>query len=137
MIAIIQAIISGVIGPIIGPLFGWLNKKQDVNLEGFKTGAGIDLEAYKAFLGAQAQANALKASSNTWLGARVIAFSAGELSAVYFGSIVFDSMFHFGWNIAKLPAPWDEYAWIILSSFIIVSPVAPVLSATTVWLGRR
>ena len=51
-------------------------------------------------------------------------------------TIVLDSMFHFGWDIAKLPSPWDQYAWIILSSFIIVSPVAPVLSATSAWLGR-
>jgi hypothetical protein len=137
MTAIIQVIISGVIGPIIGPLFSWLNKKQDLNLDGFKTAAGVDLQAYKASLDAQAQANALKASANTWLGARIIAFGAGELSLFYYGAIVIDSMFHFGWGISKLPPPIDQYFWVILSSFVIVSPVAPVLSAASAWLTRK
>jgi hypothetical protein len=137
MFPLLQALISGVIGPVIGPLFSFLGKKQDTTLDGFKTASGFDLDAYKAYLASEAQANVLRTQSNQWLGARIIAFAAGELTVLYFGSIVFDSIFHTGWAIAKLPAPWDTYAWTILQSFIIVSPIAPIATATAAWLNRK
>lgn len=118
-------------------LFSFLAKKQDITLSGFQTAAGADVEMAKAQLQAQLAIEQVKAAQNTWIGAKIIAGFAGEMSALYYASIVLDSMFHFGWQIAKLPPPWDQYSWVILSSFIVVSPVAPVLSATTAWLGRR
>ena len=53
---------------------------------------------------------------------------ARELVVIYFGSIILDSMFHFGWQIAKLPAPWDGYAWVILGSFFLTSPIMALTS---------
>lgn len=136
MIPLIGLLLSAV-SNALPSLFGFLAKKQDVTLDGFKTAAGIDKQAYQAFLDAQSQANALKAGANTWLGARVIAFTAGELSAVYYGSIILDSMFHLNWQIAKLPPPWDTACLSYLAAFMLVSPVAPVLSAASTWLTRR
>jgi hypothetical protein len=131
----------GLILPALGnffpALFGYLGKKQDITLAGAQSAMGADVAITQAALNAQIQTSQLKSVQNTWIGAKIIAGTAGELSALYYGAIVLDSIFHLGWNIAKLPAPWDGYAWIILSSFIVVSPVAPVLSATTAWLGRR
>lgn len=133
--------ILGLIFPIIGQGFSavaaYFGKKQDVLLEGVKTSLGTDVQLGQSTLDAKVKVEGIKSAQNAWIGAKIIAGSAGELTVFYYGSIVLDSMFHFGWNIAKLPAPWDQYAWIILSSFIVVSPVAPVLSATTAWLGRR
>ena len=65
-----------------------------------------------------------------------IAFGAGATVLSYFTAIVCDSMFHLGWEIAKLPAPWDGYAWVILQSFVVMTPAKPLISATAVWLGR-
>jgi hypothetical protein len=124
-------------GSILTPLFGWLNKKQDVTLSGAQSAMGADVTLSKAYLDAQIQAEQIKVANNQWIGPKIIACAAGELSLIYYGAIVLDSMFKFGWAIDKLPAPWDSYSWIILSSFIVVSPVAPVLSATATWLGRK
>jgi hypothetical protein len=136
MITLIGLLVTA-ISNAIPSVFGWLNKKQDTSLAGAQAAFGTDLEIAKATLQANLQTELLKATQNNWIGAKIIAGTAGELSAFYYGSIVLDSIFHLGWNIAKLPVPWDGYAWIILSSFIIVSPVAPVLAATSAWLGRR
>ena len=65
----------------------------------------------------------------TAIGPMIVACTAGELCVIYFGSIVLDSIFHFGWQIAKLPAPWDGYSWIILSSFFLSSPIMAVTSS--------
>ncbi len=72
--------------------------------------------------------NQAKAQWLTAIGPMIVACTAGELVVIYFGSIVFDSMFHFGWNIAKLPAPWDGYAWVILGSFFFTSPLMALVS---------
>jgi hypothetical protein len=136
MIALLGLILPA-LGNFFPALFGYLGKKQDITLAGAQSAMGADLEIAKASLQAQFQIEQLKSVQNTWIGAKIIAGTAGELSALYYGSIVLESMFHFGWDIDKLPSPWDQYAWIILSSFIIVSPIAPVLSATTAWLSRK
>ena len=136
MLAILGLILPA-LGNFLTPLFSYLGKKQDVNLSGAQAAMAADVEFAKAQWQAEVQMAQIKAASNAWIGPKIIAGTAGELSAIYYGSIILDSMFHFGWQISKLPAPWDQYAWIILSSFIIVSPVAPVMSATTAWLTRR
>jgi uncharacterized Tic20 family protein len=136
MIALLGLILPA-FGSFLTPMFSWLNKKQDVNLAGAQAAMSTDVEFAKEQWAAEIQLAQIRAASNAWIGPKIIAGTAGEISAIYYGSIVLDSMFHFGWAISKLPDPWAQYSWIILSSFIVVSPVAPVLSATAAWLGRK
>ncbi len=136
MIAILGLILPA-LGNLFPALFNYLGKKQDISLSGAQSAMGADVELGKATLAAQIQAEQIKATNNAWIGPKIIACLAGELCVFYFGAIVLDSVFHMGWAIAKLPPPWDGYAWVILSSFIVISPVAPVLSATSAWLTRR
>lgn len=136
MFAILGLILPA-LGSFLTPLFNYFGKKQDVTLAGMQAATSADAQISTTLIQAQIQADQIKVANNNWLGPKIIACSAGELSVLYYGSIVLDSMFHMGWQIAKLPAPWDQYAWVILSSFIVVSPVAPVLSATTAWLTKR
>jgi hypothetical protein len=136
MIALFGLVVPA-LGSFLTSLFNYLGKKQDINLSGAQSGMGADVEPGKATLQAQIQVEQLKAAQNAWIGPKIIACLAGEVTVAYYAAIVLDSIFHLEWNIAKLPAPWDGYSWVILSSFIIVSPVAPVLSATAAWLGRK
>ena len=94
-------------------LFGYLTNKQNVQL-------GED----QASLSALVATNRAKAQWLTSLGPMIVSCTAGEICVFYFGSIVFDSMFHFGWGISKLPPPFDQYFWVILSAFIITTPFA-------------
>lgn len=76
----------------------------------------------KAQLDAQVATNQVKAYWLATLGPTIVSCMAGEICVIYYGSIVLDSMFHFGWAISKLPPPFDQYFWVILSSFIITTP---------------
>jgi hypothetical protein len=136
MIAILGLILPA-LGSFLTPLFNYLTTKQNVALAGAQAAMTTDAAIAQATLNAQIQADQIKAANNNWIGPKIIACTAGELSVLYYGSIVLDSMFHFGWEIDKLPAPWDQYAWVILSSFIVVAPTAPALGALTTWLTRR
>jgi len=135
----IWSIITSIVNGIFGPLLGYLNKKQDVTLEGFKAASADDRAATQAYLVALNEVNKIKATQQqTSPLFALITFTAGAFSVAYFGSIVLDSMFHLGWKIDKLPAPWDGYIWIILQSFVVITPAMPLISATSAWLrGKR
>jgi hypothetical protein len=95
----------------IGGLFAYLTNKQTVQGQ-------VD----QASLAAQVSTNQSKSQWLTSVGPMIVSCAAGEICVLYFGSIVLDSMFHFGWGISKLPPPFDQYFWVILSSFIITTP---------------
>ncbi len=82
----------------------------------------------QAELAAITATNQTRAQWLTAMGPMIVSCTAGEITVIYYGSIMLDSMFHFGWQIAKLPAPWDGYAWVILSSFFLSSPIMALTS---------
>jgi hypothetical protein len=86
------------------------------------------LATTQAELAAITATNQARAQWLTAIGPMIVTCTAGELVVIYFGSIILDSMFHFGWQIAKLPAPWDGYAWVILGSFFLTSPIMALTS---------
>lgn len=131
------SIIQGLVQGIVGPLFGYLGKREDVRLDGFRNATGVDLEAYKAALDAHIETSRIRAAANAWIGARVITMVAGLPAAMHFGAVMLDSTFQFGWGIPKVPAPYDSYEWAVVQSFFIVAPAMPLVSATAAWLGRK
>jgi hypothetical protein len=96
---------------LVAPLFSYLTNKTNVQGQ-------VD----QATLAAQTATNQAKAQWLTSLGPMIVSCTLGELSALYYGSIILDSVFKFGWGIAKLPPPFDGYLWVIMSSFIITAP---------------
>jgi hypothetical protein len=106
MIALFGFIVPA-LGTFLTSFFLYLGKKQDINLSGAQSGMGADVDIGKATRQAQIQVEQLKFAQNAWIGPKIIACLAGEVTVAYYAAIVLDSIFHLGWNIAKLPAPWD------------------------------
>ncbi|WP_419913370.1 hypothetical protein [Hoeflea sp.] len=62
----------------------------------------------------RAQANLL--ASRTWWFQLFFVVPLG----IWFAAVVADSLFHFAWNVAALPAPLDQWAgWIVTSLFLV------------------
>jgi hypothetical protein len=139
MLAMIFGFVQSVVSGVVGPVFTYLGKAKDDTLMGFQTGAQMDAASYAAYLQAYVQVQQLKASQNSAPMARAIGGAAGALSVFYYGAIVLDSVFHFGWKIDKLGSSgqWDTAAWVIIQSFIIVAPVLPMTTAVSAWLHRK
>jgi len=135
--SILSAIFSGIISPIVTAWSNIKTQQLKSQVEGFKSAVGGDVELGQAFLSAQLETNKLKLAQQASPGMRWITIGAGTIVLIYFGAIVLDSIGHFGWAIAKLPPPWDGYAWIILQSFVVLTPAQPILSATAAWIARR
>ena len=135
----LTAIVSGV----VSPLFTWLNKKQDVQLEGFKAGTAYDLEAFKAASDAQVRMASIRAGVVT---GRLVTWSVGLIAlstAIHWVGFEVDSTFtfwtgHYGnLGIPALPAPYDEREWELIKSLFYVGPAVPVAAAAAAWLRRK
>lgn len=120
----------------------WQIKRANIDLEGFKTAAGFDTEAYKAWLSAVTEANNAKLAANAWWGAKLIILTAGWPCAIHLAAVILDSLPFWGhpvgsWGVPRPPAPYDQYERDIVLSFFIVAPAMPLISAASQWLGRR
>lgn len=138
LLSILGWIAPGGFDKLANGVIGYLAKRTDANLEGFKAGAGADSERLKALLDAHVEMSRLKAAQNSWWGAKLIVLVAGLPCAIHFAAIMLDSTFRFGWGIAKVPEPYSTYEWAVLQSFFLVLPAMPLVSAASAWMrGRR
>ncbi len=143
MFALISSMFSGLMSGLVGPLFTWLNKKQDTQLEGFQTAAGIDQAAYATFMQYQIAIGAQKAAANSWWGARMLYLIVGGAAAAHTAAVFVDSTVKLGCDhygclgIPTLPPIYADYERVIVYSLFVVSTLGPPTSAVTAWLHRR
>ena len=104
---------------ILSRVVGYLEKKQDADTARDGNARDVAVEALKAEIAArQAAAEIVKAEQGWWVTAMIRPAFAYPL-ALWWAAVIFDSIFHFGWKIAALPAPLSEWAgWIVLSFFV-------------------
>lgn len=57
--------------------------------------------------------------------------------ALHSGAVCLDSVFHFGWNIAKLPPPYDNMQYSILLSYFLAGPITSLGKGILYHLGRK
>ena len=133
------SLLFSLIPGLFSSVTNYLSKRSDNELRGFETGTGADTERYGAWLRANSEANALKAATNGWWGAKLIILMAGIPAAGHMALIFLDTMIPpFGnWGTPRLPPPYDGYEKDIVLSFFIITPAMPVVSAAALWLGRR
>ncbi len=127
---------------LFGKFVDWQVQRSNVELQGFTTAAGVDLDAYRAHLQAELETNRLKLAQNSWWGAKLIILMAGVPASLHFAAVMLDSLPLLGhavgsWHIPKLPAPYDGYQWAIVQSFFLVMPAMPLVNSVSAWLARK
>ena len=148
MFALVSSMFSGLMSGLVGPLFTWLNKKQDTQLEGFQTAAGIDQAAYATFMQYQIAIGAQKAAANSWWGARALYLIVGGSAALHTSAVFLDSVpwkvwpwwaAHVigSWGVPALPPIYADYERVIVTSLFVVSTLGPPASAVAAWLHRK
>ena len=146
MFALVSSMLSGLMSGLVGPLFTWLNKKQDTQLAGFQTAAGIDQAAYATFMQYQIAIGAQKAAANSWWGARVLYLIVGGSAALHTSAVFLDSVPFWtfwgvhvvgSWGVPALPPVYADYERVIVYSLFVVSTLGPPASAVTAWLHRK
>ncbi len=143
MFTIIQHIVTGVVSGVFAPLMTYLGKRQDNQLAGFQTAAGIDAAAYAAFLNYQVAIGQQKRAANSWWGARALYLVVGGTAAAHTAAVFLDSTAklgcgHYGClGVPVLPTAYADYERVIVYSLFVVSTLGPPSSAITNWLHRK
>ncbi len=143
MFTIIQQIVTGLVSGVFAPLMSYLGKRQDNELTGFQTAAGIDGAAYGAWLNYQLAITQAKAAANGWWGARALYLVVGATAAAHTAAVFLDSTLklgcgHYGClGVPMLPAAYADYERVVVYSLFVVSTIGPPASAAAAWLHRR
>lgn len=86
---ILSEIISGVISPITNVVGGYLNKRQDVDLEKFKVNGVVDVEAVRAHIAALTLRRDLLIEAMKYKAIRFFQYAFMAPLAVWFNAVVF------------------------------------------------
>ena len=119
---------------LLDKVLSGLRAEADSAVERERITAQVAVEQIKAELGRrQAQRDVLVAEQGRAVTALMRPAFAYPL-AVYYAAVIADSLFHFSWNVAALPAPIGDWSgWII--SAIFLSESGERITRTIV--GRR
>jgi len=137
MFGLIGSLISGV----LSPLTTYLTRRQDVDLAKFQSLNETERAEYSAYLEALIQSNNVKASANSWLGARIMVYVFGLPAAIHWGAVFIVSTIPPQWGfditIPALPSAYAGAEQTIALSFFILAPTLPLVSAARAWIYPR
>ena len=104
---------------LLDRVLGAMQARADSAVERERIDATVAIEEIKAELGRrQAQRDVLLAEQGRTITSLMRPAFAYPL-AIYYGAVIADSLLHFRWNVAALPAPIGEWSgWIISAIFL-------------------
>jgi hypothetical protein len=104
---------------LLDRVLGAMQARADSAVERERIDATVAIEEIKAELGRrQAQRDVLLAEQGRTITSLMRPAFAYPL-AIYYGAVIADSLLHFRWNVAALPAPIGDWSgWIISAIFL-------------------
>jgi hypothetical protein len=111
MLAIL-GIVFNAVGPLVSSVMNYFTAKSNNAVLTNGQNVGADVSVAQAQIAAQVEVRKLAASERAqlaesawtvWMLPEVFA-----LCSLHFAAIIIDSIFHLNWQIAKLPAPFDD-----------------------------
>jgi hypothetical protein len=143
-------VIATVIGwllPLLGnsilkPVADYLETRQNVDLEKFRTAVGAERDVLLAQLQAEVAANATRVQMASmffgwwltrWLIGICLACAVAHQCAVFLDSMCWATAARpyggCGFGIPKLPAPYDEREWLLISTLFGIQQVPNAIAA--------
>lgn len=106
-------------GGLLDRVLGAMQARADSAVERERIDATVAIEEIKAELGRrQAQRDVLLAEQGRTITSLMRPAFAYPL-AIYYAAVIADSLLHFRWNVAALPAPIGDWSgWIISAIFL-------------------
>jgi hypothetical protein len=136
--------------PLLGnsflrPVLDYLQSRQNVDLEKFRSAVGADRDVLLAQLQAEIAANATRAAMASmffgwwltrYLMGFMLAFAVAHQCAVFLDSMCWANVLRphggCGFGFPKLPAPYDDREWLLISTLFGIQQVPSAIAA----LGR-
>jgi hypothetical protein len=119
MSAIVGWLLRFLSGGVLDKAIDYLRARAESAVERERIEASVAIEHIRAELGRrQTQRDVLLAEQGRLITALMRPAFAYPLAA-YYGAVIADSLVHFTWNVAALPAPIGEWSgWIISAIFL-------------------
>lgn len=139
----IASLLSGGLTGILTPWFAHMDNADKITLDGFKTAAGGDVDAYKAWLAYRVQINAARVAEMAWWGAKLCIMIVAVPACLNVGGVFLDSTFTFGTGhygvlgIVKPPPDYFAFEQRVIEWLFGAAVAAPAVSAAAAWLHRR
>ena len=134
--------LSSIISGVLAPWFSYLDKKQDVTLDGFKTATGADEKAYEAYLAYRTQAEAARIAETSWWGPKACLMMVAVPACLHVALVFLDSSFtfwtgHYGvMGIPPLPGVYADFEQRVVEFLFGAAILGAPASAAAAWLHR-
>lgn len=116
---------------IVNGLFAYLDKKTDasvsINQANVSGDVAVNQAALTAFVEERKVVAGVRAADQQSRWTCWMLPTAFALCMVHFGAILLDSTFLFGWEVAKLPTPYDNMEWQIVATAVGFSGVNTIV----------
>lgn len=144
MFGLIMTLFGGIITPLVKAWSSYMVGRMQSNEAGFAAGAAADVAVTQAMLSTEVQNNALKVSVYGTPINRICMWTAGYPVCLHFGLVFVDTILaskaFYGQaliGVPKLPAPYDNFEWLVVSSFFLVHAVHLGTSNVNSWLSKK
>ncbi|KZL25659.1 hypothetical protein [Pseudovibrio sp. Ad37] len=114
--------LSWLSGGALDRVLSHLEKRADSDNERERISAGLAAEELKAELESRRAARDIVLAEQGWWVTAMIRPAFAWPIVIHSGAIVADSLFHFEWDVAKLPDPLGTWAGWIVGAYFLTRP---------------
>lgn len=130
-------ILSWLSGGILDRILTHLERRADTETERDKVKAAVLRGAIVAEMEARANAREIRlATAGFWEMRLLTALIAGCFT-LHLVAVTLDTVFRFGWQVSKFPAPFDQWEGAILLSFFGVYAGLGAVQSIAAAVGRK
>ena len=130
-------LLSWLSGGVLDRLLTFFEQKQLSEVERDKVAATVAVESIKAEIETRKLQKELIASESGWWVTAWIRPIIIYPLAFHLNAVILDSVFHLGWNIAKLPSPMDQWQGSIILSYFLARPVEKIGRSVVAYFRGR
>lgn len=113
-------------GGVADRILSHLERRADIENGRDKLRAEVTVDTVRSELAVRQAARDIVLAEQGWWVTALIRPAFAWPIAIWSGAVVADSLFHFTWNVAALPAPLDEWAGWIVAAYFLTRPMEKV-----------
>ncbi len=110
-------------GKTLDRVLAHMERRANNQTERERIRSEIVSEEIKAEIAARRAARDIVIAEQGWWVTAMIRPAFAWPIVIWCGAVVADSLFHFSWNVAALPAPLDEWAGWIVAAYFLTRPI--------------
>lgn len=108
-------------------ILSFFERQADRMTERAKIGAKVAIEEIRAEVASRRAARDIVIAEQGWWVTALIRPLFAYPTITYYSAVIADSIFHFSWDVAKLPDPVGTWAGWIIGGYFISRPVEKVV----------